>query len=370
MKKIRRKLIAYLSVFALLCGVILLSGIGKKGVGAAEATSYLAKATAYYKHPITGKVEDAGNNEGIGQSMTESVLNNKALLEKTTSGKWYATVRIFLTDNIKNVKIWTQKRGGSSWTKVSTKIMQKNLNGKYCTDYRFALSEKNNIMRMSFYVTPMGRDIIFYFDFSNLKKGSGDFITLAKNEKNSTSNKSSSSDSKSSTSSSSVANKSSSSESNQLSGSASSKSSDSDSSSSKSSDSISSKSSDSASNKSTVNDKDATEGSDENNTIALGAQSSAGETLIANADGLTVSDDSLLEETTSGQTDTVDGTKETTQTSDSDTEKDQEEELTQVEANAPLTLSWVFVLQCILIITVPSMILLGAYALLSKKRIL
>lgn len=145
-------------------------------------TAYLAKATSYYKHPITGVVEDAGNNEGLGQSMTESVLSSSALVEKTNSGKLYATVRIFLTDNISEVKFFTQKRGETSFKSVSATLMQENMGGTYCSDYRFAIPSEDAIVKASFYVTPMGRDVIFYFDFSNLKEGSGDFIVSVKQE--------------------------------------------------------------------------------------------------------------------------------------------------------------------------------------------
>ena len=52
----------------------------------------IAKTTPYYSHPVTGVIEDPGNNPGIGQGMTENVVSPQALVETTDDG------RIFLSD--------------------------------------------------------------------------------------------------------------------------------------------------------------------------------------------------------------------------------------------------------------------------------
>lgn len=145
-------------------------------------TAYIALTIPSYKHPITDEIEDSGKNEGIGQGMTESVLNPKALIEKEKSGKIYATVRFYLTDNISKVSFQTQKKGTSKWTKSPSKVMQENIRNKYCTDYRFQIPDQTAIVRTEFYVTAMGRNVIFYFTFSDLKEGSGDFIVTVSSE--------------------------------------------------------------------------------------------------------------------------------------------------------------------------------------------
>lgn len=170
-----RRAAAALLILAVMAMGILAAG---EGVYAAESgTAYLATATPYYKHPVTGKIEDAGQNEGIGQGMTESVLYKKALVEITDSGKTYATVRFYMMDNISKVKFWAQNRGASGWSSTSYQIMQENIGGKYCSDFRINIPSKTAIVKAQMYVSAMGRNVIFYMNFSNLKEGHGNFIT-------------------------------------------------------------------------------------------------------------------------------------------------------------------------------------------------
>lgn len=142
----------------------------------ASSGIFLADTTPSYAHPVTNQIEDSGNNPGIGQGMTESMIGAKALLEFDTDGTIYATARYYLTDQIRDVKIWTQKTGATGWQSVKATVMQQNVNGKYCTDYRFVIPSKDAIVRTSCYVDAMGREVIFYYTFSNPKEGSGDFV--------------------------------------------------------------------------------------------------------------------------------------------------------------------------------------------------
>lgn len=173
----------YRAVVIVITLLVLLSVMSASYVCAAESgTAYLATATPYYKHPVTGKIEDPGQNEGIGQGMTESVLKGgKGLIEVTDSGKFYATVRFYMMDNISNVRFWAQERGSSGWSRVSARIMQENAGGQYCSDFRMRIPSQNAILRASMYVSAMGRNVVFYIGFSNLKKGSGNFIVSVSN---------------------------------------------------------------------------------------------------------------------------------------------------------------------------------------------
>lgn len=301
-------------------------------------TAYLAKATSYYKHPITGVIEDAGNNEGLGQSMTESVLSSSALVEKTNSGKFYATVRIFLTDNISEVKFFTQKRGETSFKSVSATLMQENMGGTYCSDYRFAIPAEDAIVKASFYVTPMGRDVIFYFDFSNLKEGSGDFIVSVKQEtKSQTTNQ--------------TVEKVNSEEKEQINS---------------SSASTQEEKEESTSNKKTqeetkneideqadTEEKSNQEGKEATTEKESVAGKSPAEQLLDQTQGLVLSDTSVLD-TEEGSIENLEEVKET-----------------EKEAIVIPALSWTLVWQCILIITLPSLIIGGGISgilIFLKKR--
>jgi hypothetical protein len=164
-----------LKLFSKLCLAGMLICGSDLGVLAA-GNVYTAAANPYYRHPVTGIVEDAGNNEGIGQGMTESVLNPVALIEETGDGTIYVTVRYYLAEYISGVQFWTQKREDTDWNSASYTITQENLGGEYCTDYRLEIPTEDAVVKSSFFVSPMGRDVIFYMDFSDFTEGNGDFI--------------------------------------------------------------------------------------------------------------------------------------------------------------------------------------------------
>lgn len=317
-----------------LLAVVLCVGSIKVPIKAAETgTAYIAKATASYKHPVTGVIEDAGNNEGLGQSMTESVLHAKALIEKTESGKIYATVRIFLTDNISDIKFWTQKRGASSFNSVSATLMQENIGGVYCSDYRFQIPSEDAVVKASFYVTPMGRDVIFFFDFSNLKEGSDDFIvsvgqgTTSEQTKESSANQTvETATTETKTEVVEVENTTKTSSTEET-------------------------SKETTASEEKEEETKVEESSDETKVAEETTESSSGMDLINEAEGLVLSDDTLLQ-------DTSDQTAEDTENS---------------TANTVIpALSWTLVWQCILIITLPSLIigsaLFGALIFLKKRE--
>lgn len=74
-------------LFRALCGMVvmlaLVAGITSVPALAASNGIYIATAPPHYKHPTTGKVEDAGGDGSsvLCQSMTESATYKKALVE-------------------------------------------------------------------------------------------------------------------------------------------------------------------------------------------------------------------------------------------------------------------------------------------------
>ena len=164
----------------ILCSAALLmsSAIVSISASALDNGVYLADSTPYYAHPYTGVIEDSGgeNSAVLGQSMTESALCPQALIEVDPNGNMYATIRLSLMDNIENPQFMVQEDGYSSFYDVSADCMQENLDNN-TSDFRFKIASENSIVRSTFYVVPMGRDVIFYIGFSNLTEGSGDFVT-------------------------------------------------------------------------------------------------------------------------------------------------------------------------------------------------
>lgn len=168
----------------------LVAGITAIPAYAASHGIYTATATPHYRNPLTGKIEDSGgeDSEVLGQSMTESATDTKALVEVDSNGNTYITVRLKLMDNIQNP---TFKVDGSS---VSASLMQEDYTAN-TADYRMKVSSENSVIRCSMYVVPMGRDVIFFITVSNLKSGSGDFVTsiTVNNKSNNNSNNANSS---------------------------------------------------------------------------------------------------------------------------------------------------------------------------------
>ena len=167
----------------LLCSTVIvmlvyMAGITAISVYALDNNIYLADAHPHYRHPVTGVIEDSGGDgsEVLGQSMTEGALKTESLIEVDPDGRMYATIRLGLMDNIENPQFKVQKDGYSDFYDVSADLMKENYDANE-SDFRFEIPNENAIVRCTFYVVAMGRDVVFYIDFDNIREGSGDFVT-------------------------------------------------------------------------------------------------------------------------------------------------------------------------------------------------
>lgn len=165
----------------LCCAVVVLALMA--GITAVQALAlsngiYIATATPHYKHPVTGVIEDSGGEGSavLGQSMTESALYNKALVEVDNKGTTYITVRLKLMDNIENPEFEVDGKS------VSASLMQEDYT-ENTADYRMKVPSEKSIIKCSMYVVPMGRQVKFFITVSDLTSGSGDFITSVKVDK-------------------------------------------------------------------------------------------------------------------------------------------------------------------------------------------
>ena len=133
----------------------------------------IANVSAHYAHPLTGVVEDSGNDSAIGQGMTESVLDPQALVETDSSGNIYATIRVHMADQLGGYSVAVQSQGESGFYKVSTQEMRREAE---FFDLRFLIPDKSPIIRLDFEVKAMGRHVIFYGMFLDRVEGNTDFI--------------------------------------------------------------------------------------------------------------------------------------------------------------------------------------------------
>lgn len=160
-----KKIISIIAVFAL---VILFGSTSNAG------EIYTAEARGHYENPVNSQVEDAGNNPEIGEGMVSNSVYALALIEKDDNGKLYATVRYKLRDQISNVRMWVQNKGSESFTEVP---VEETKNAGKTGDFRFEIPSTDALIKSSFFVEPMGRDVVFFVTLGNLQEGNTDFKT-------------------------------------------------------------------------------------------------------------------------------------------------------------------------------------------------
>lgn len=139
----------------------------------AEGTQ-TATANPHYANPKSGVIEDKGNNPAIGQGMCESVLHTHALFEEY-EGKLYVTVRYNLAEHIKKVNFAIQNEKTQEFIPVKHEIVKKT---EKAVDYRFFVGSSDALVRTTLFIEPMGRDVVFYFDFDSLVDGNTDFLSM------------------------------------------------------------------------------------------------------------------------------------------------------------------------------------------------
>ena len=107
-RKIRRKILCYAG--ALIAALILSALPARNAFAAQSPGTYTVTVTPSYRDPVTGDIEDPGNNEAIGQGMTENLCGSTGLLEVDENGTAYLTVRYYLDQFIGDVT-FEERRG-------------------------------------------------------------------------------------------------------------------------------------------------------------------------------------------------------------------------------------------------------------------
>lgn len=140
---------------------------------------YLADNKSCYRHPKTGVIEDSGGEHSyaLGQSMTESAVYSKALVEVDGNGNIFVTVRLQMQDNCKDASFTVD---GAS---ASVSLMKED-NVKHTADWRIKVPSLDSVIRATMYVIPMGRSVIWYMTVSNFKEGRGNFEVSIKMPEN------------------------------------------------------------------------------------------------------------------------------------------------------------------------------------------
>ena len=157
--RVREKILAYIGAAVLL---LLIS----QPVYAQSGKIYTCNITRCYSHPVTGVIEDSGGESSYatGQGMVESAVGTTGMLEITDGGDYYLTIRMSMMDYTTGHSFLVQKVGDSDWMSTTvTQVSSATDSNGTTTDFRILVPSESCVVRCSMNVTPMGRDVIFYF---------------------------------------------------------------------------------------------------------------------------------------------------------------------------------------------------------------
>lgn len=143
-------------------------------VHAESGTVYSCTINRSYGNPVTGEVEDSGGESSYatGQGMVESAVYSQGLMEVTDSGNYYLTLRLSLLDYTSGHTFAVQNVGDSGWIDTATAVTANGSDGSGSTaDVCMQVPSENCIVRISMYVSPMGRDAVFYVYPTNYSEG-------------------------------------------------------------------------------------------------------------------------------------------------------------------------------------------------------
>lgn len=171
LKRITKKWAGFLAAV-----MVILAGVWTEAVpaGAASGNVYTCVVHPCYVHPVTGVIEDSGGEASYatGQGMVDGVVYPTGILELTDSGEHYLAVRFSLMDQTSGHSFWVQNVGDTGWAAPAVGVTGNGTDGNGTTaDICIQVPSENCVVRISMYVNPMGRDVIFYLYPSDYTAG-------------------------------------------------------------------------------------------------------------------------------------------------------------------------------------------------------
>jgi len=156
--------------------LIVITGLMTVPAQALEKGVYTGSVTTSYYNPDTGNIDDGGTaNAALGEGMCRSATGATGLVEVEGDEIW-VTIRLLLQSSCKNVTFYT-RTAYDSYSQVSYDVIAEDSSAD-SRDFRFKVSNSGVKIKCTMYVTPMGRDVLWYLyvDTSTLTSGSGDFV--------------------------------------------------------------------------------------------------------------------------------------------------------------------------------------------------
>ena len=176
------------AIGALICAfaLALSAGAFAQTAWADETAIYTVPAEASYYNPVTGEVEDSAgdSNTELGESMVEGCAYDNALVEIDENGDVWVTMRLKLADQLGDVGVEVDNEGDGDFSEVEVTEMQTAVENEgedtetQLIDLRFQVPSTDCYERVSMYVDPMGRDVVFFLilDMDGAEEGNTDEI--------------------------------------------------------------------------------------------------------------------------------------------------------------------------------------------------
>ena len=165
----------FAAVCALACALALSVSAFAGTAHAATSAVYTASTVPSYSNPVTGAIEDSAgqSNVALAESMTTGCTYPSALVEKDTAGNTFVTLRFKLADQMGAMNFWADNNGDGAFAAVEATQMQTDA-ANNTADWRFQVPSEASNIRVSMYVTPMSREVIYFTQLTNLVEGNTD----------------------------------------------------------------------------------------------------------------------------------------------------------------------------------------------------
>lgn len=165
------------AAFALLAAFVVSSSVLVGAAHAATSAVYTASTAPSYANPVTGAIEDSAgqSNVALAESMTTGCTYPAALVEKDTAGNTFVTLRFKLVDQMGAMSFWADNGGDGAFSAVEAAQMQVD-SANNTADWRFQVPSETSNIRVSMYVTPMGRDVVYFTQLTGLVEGNADAV--------------------------------------------------------------------------------------------------------------------------------------------------------------------------------------------------
>lgn len=167
------------AAFALLAAFVVSSSVLVGAAHAATSAVYTASTAPSYANPVTGSIEDSAgqSNVALAESMVTGCTYPAALVEKDTAGNTFVTLRFKLADQMGAMTFWADNAGDGAFAEVEATQMQTSAVGDTAVaDWRFQVPSETSNIRVSMYVNPMSRAVVYFVQLANLAEGNTDAL--------------------------------------------------------------------------------------------------------------------------------------------------------------------------------------------------